>query len=110
MSGPSVDLCSCDGFELWYAGVVEVCRCGHPRSEHLDGRASCVGEVLLYGVVVWGDDELWRRDERRGEPVAGAVGDGFGEPGAGARVAGAGAKPGEDVVDVGVPGAFPPVV
>lgn len=45
---PRVDLCSCDGFSLWYDddGVL-VCACGHPAEEHLDQRGSCTGKVEL---------------------------------------------------------------
>jgi hypothetical protein len=46
-------ICACSRFTLWYvdddgAGdLIDACTCGHPRSEHLDGMHSCVGEVRL---------------------------------------------------------------
>jgi hypothetical protein len=41
-----ITLCACPGFQLWYEGEHEdVCRCGHPESEHLNWVGSCTGEV-----------------------------------------------------------------
>jgi len=43
--------CACDKFELWYVGVFDgekVCKCGHPKPEHLQGSSICLGMVKIY--------------------------------------------------------------
>lgn len=44
------ELCTCNAFTYWYLTdlpAIAVCECG-PRSEHLDNRGTCTGEVLVY--------------------------------------------------------------
>lgn len=33
--------------EIWQLPPINVCWCGHPQEEHLDGKHSCVGEVIV---------------------------------------------------------------
>lgn len=46
-----VALCDCGGFVLWYTDrdgpPLDVCRCGHPSTEHIDILGPCSGEVVL---------------------------------------------------------------
>ena len=45
-----VRFCVCLAFVLWYGEAgVRVCRCGHPDREHIDGTATCVGDVEVDG-------------------------------------------------------------
>lgn len=46
-------LCLCDEFELWYIDDtipeeedVDVCKCGHPSSEHLRFLRACTGILV----------------------------------------------------------------
>lgn len=45
-----IAFCDCTAFKLWYTGEgpTDYCRCGHSRSEHLDGQRTCVGDVIIY--------------------------------------------------------------
>jgi len=41
--------CDCTEFKLWYVGEQEeVCECSHSRTDHIDDRRTCVGDVIIY--------------------------------------------------------------
>ena len=44
-------LCNCNEFILWYIDddgpPIQVCRCGHPSSEHINNIGTCTGELEL---------------------------------------------------------------
>jgi len=41
------DLCQCEAFDRWYSMRWDVCVCGHRDIEHLAGRGSCTGEIIV---------------------------------------------------------------
>lgn len=49
LDAPTVDMCACDRFNLWYTNDenTDVCSCGHPPAEHIDDRLTCVGTVIV---------------------------------------------------------------
>lgn len=38
------DFCLCEAYIFWYTEVdIDVCRCGHPKGEHVDSLYLCTG-------------------------------------------------------------------